>query len=227
MSHWVQHLRGLMTLVAANVCPLCDRPAATDFCPACQRQVQTCALPPAVHTMKADGYALLAWGRYGEALKRAIAALKYDKQLQLACPLGHWMADTWLATPSLPKQLVVVPIPLHASKQQQRGFNQAEQLAIHFCDQTRLPLARQGLARQQETTAQFGLSATERSRNLENAFSLGSAFTQQPPRHPVLLLDDIYTTGATIRSAAQTLRRRGIRVWGAAVLAQAIMERSP
>ncbi len=227
MNHWVQHLRGLMTLVVADACPLCGRPAANDFCSACQRQVQTCALPPAVSKVKADGYALFAWGRYGDALKRAIAALKYDKRLELARPLGYRMADAWLATPSLPKQLVVVPIPLHVSKQQQRGFNQAEQLAIHFCDQTRLPLARQGLTRHLETTAQFGLSATERLRNLEHAFSVGSAFAKQRPQHPVLLLDDIYTTGATIRAATQALRRQGIRVWGAAVLAQAMMERSP
>ncbi|HEY9615854.1 MAG TPA: ComF family protein, partial [Microcoleaceae cyanobacterium] len=156
------------------------------------------------------------------SLKRAIAALKYDNHPELARPLGHWLAQVWFthATVAKPK-LTVVPIPLHADKRQLRGFNQAELLAEHFCDLTGLPLSRDGLLRSRVTEAQFQLSASDRAQNLTEAFSLGPAWSKQPPTNPVLLLDDIYTTGATARSAAQTLRRHGIRVYGIAALAKA------
>ncbi|UBF25345.1 hypothetical protein K9N68_27645 [Kovacikia minuta CCNUW1] len=115
-----------------------------------------------------------------------------------------------------------MPIPLHASRQKQRGFNQADLLAKHFCELTRLPLENRGLERSQETIAQFKLSATEREQNLADAFQIGRAFLQKAPSTPVLLLDDIYTTGATVKSATQILRRRGIRVYGVIVVARTV-----
>ena len=129
------------------------------------------------------------------------------------------MAQSWKAQPQ-PHPVTVVPIPLHTSKQQQRGFNQAALLAKHFSTIANLPLAMQGLERSRDTEAQFGLDRAARDRNLDTAFTLGRDFLRQPPAHPVLLLDDIYTTGATARSAVQTLRRQGIRVYGIAVLAR-------
>jgi predicted amidophosphoribosyltransferase len=77
------------------------------------------------------------------------------------------------------------------------------------------------LERNRATESQFRLSSRDRQENLQDAFTLGKAFLRQRPTQPVLLLDDIYTTGATAQSAAQTLRQHGIRVQGIIVLAQA------
>jgi ComF family protein len=175
--------------------------------------------------MQQEHLPIFAWGSYSGALRRTIAVFKYENKPHLARPLGHWMADAWLKTPDRVIPFTVVPIPMHPDKQKQRGFNQAELLAEHFCEQTRLPLQAKGLERSRETTAQFQLSAGDRERNLADAFSLGAAFHKRPPTKAVLLLDDIYTTGATARSAAQTLRRHGIRVQGLIVLARAALEK--
>ncbi len=162
---------------------------------------------------------MFSWGVYGGALKRAIAALKYDNQPQLARPLGQWLAQAWLNARVSGSQLTVVPIPLHCGKQQQRGYNQAALLARSFCEITRLPLQSQGLERRHPTKAQFGLSILEREQNLATAFSLGRDFSRQHPAHPVLLLDDIYTTGATANAALKTLRCSKIRVAGIVTVA--------
>jgi predicted amidophosphoribosyltransferase len=76
-----------------------------------------------------------------------------------------------------------------------------------------------GLERIRETEAQFSLSAQERSQNLVEAFTIGKCFGKNPPTSPILIVDDIYTTGATVRSATETLRQEGIQVYGVVAIA--------
>jgi ComF family protein len=159
---------------------------------------------------------------YGGALKRALAALKYDKKTQIARPLGFWLAEAWLNFSFASSQPIVTPIPLHATKLSDRGFNQAELIARSFCQVTGLKLRSQGLERTRHTLRQFELSGKEREQNLAGAFQLGSDFIHHRPLRPVLILDDIYTTGATARSAAQTLHQAGIEVYGVVAIAAAL-----
>ncbi|WP_421654815.1 ComF family protein [Leptothermofonsia sp. ETS-13] len=216
---WLRELAGFV--LEAN-CLLCQRSTPHEFCQDCQRRVLRCQLPEG-DRVQAGQPRVFAWGNYRGALKQAIAALKYHNQPQVARLLAQQLASSWLVA-NQATSLTVVPIPIHARKRQQRGYNQADLLAKHFCEFTRLPLVLEGLERSQETTAQFALSPAEREQNLARAFSLGKTFCKKPPSTPVLLIDDIYTTGATTRSAAQTLRRHGIRVHGIVVVARALRE---
>ena len=225
MQHLRWHWEQLTRLVLEGQCPLCDRSTAQTFCPSCQRQLQQCQL--AHHQWSPTPVPLFAWGSYRGALKRAIGALKYHGNPHLAEPLATWLADAWLATPNPQTQqgLTVIPIPMHPDKQKQRGFNQAERLATHFCRITRLPCLVNGLSRDRETIAQFHLSAAERQQNLQAAFKPSKTLLNQRFSGSVLLLDDIYTTGATIQAATQALHRCGIRVSEAIVLAKAVKEK--
>jgi len=210
-------LQDWLNLFLYATCPLCGRSAAQELCPDCQRQIRSCQLPHPSQVRQ--GLPIFSWGAYGGALKRAIAALKYNNQPQLARPLGQWLAQSWRHTlvPRLP--LTVVPIPLHQDRYKLRGYNQAALLAHSFCTLTGLPLQCYGLERSQNTQAQFGLAIAQREQNLFQAFNLGKDFLQKPPVYPVLLLDDIYTTGATARSAANRLQQSGIEVYGMITLA--------
>jgi ComF family protein len=147
--------------------------------------------------------------------------MKYDNQPNVARPLGYWLGEAWLNSQHSSKQLVIVPIPLHASKQKERGYNQAALIAQSFCEITGNAYKPNALERVRETTAQFGLSATEREKNLVSAFRVGADFRHRPDA-PVLLVDDIYTTGATARSAVQTLRQSGIAVYGLVAVATTV-----
>ena len=84
---------------------------------------------------------------------------------------------------------------------------------------TGLKLRSQGLERTRQTVRQFELPGNKREQNLAGAFHLGSDFRHRRPVRPVLILDDIYTTGATARSAAQTLRQEGIQFFGVVAIA--------
>lgn len=219
MGNWAQVVQSFLNIFLKPNCPLCDRATDRILCPACDRQLQRQKFgnPRQFWTEKPP---LLTWGSYGGTLKRAIAALKYENHPELAVPLGHALAETWLnSSIAAPPKLTVVPIPLHPEKQKQRGFNQAELLAKSFCDLTGYPLEVRGLERIRDTKALFGLSPSDREKTLANALSLGAAFRRRSPSHPVLLIDDIYTTGTTCREAAKVLQQHSIKLYAIAAIA--------
>jgi len=213
------------SLFLKSNCPLCQRPTGKVFCIDCTRQLQRCQLSDRQIPSTTE-LPVFAWGTYGGTLKRAIAALKYEKKTQIAQLLGFWLAEAWLNLLSTSSQPIVIPIPLHATKLKDRGFNQAELLARSFCQVTGLQLRSQGLERSRHTIRQFELSGKEREQNLAGAFQLGSDFLHRRPVRPVLILDDIYTTGATARSAAQTLRQVGVEVCGVVAIAAALQRKN-
>jgi ComF family protein len=225
MMHWVRNLGNLLDVFLEVKCPLCQRPTTQALCNDCEQQLHRCQLNHPIGLWQPP-LPVLAWGEYGGTLKQALAALKYKDQPQLASLLGNELAQAWLnasfaSGPIIPPNPIVVPIPLHASKQKQRGYNQAELIAQSFCQRTGLRLQAKGLARTRATEAQFGLSPEARSQNLAEAFYLGKDFLRQHPTQAVLLIDDIYTTGTTVRSAAHTLRQHQISVFGVAAVAKA------
>ncbi len=216
------HLNHWASLVLEAPCPLCRRFSPQSLCGDCARRVQDCAIAP---EWQQHSIPVLPWGRYEGSLKRAIAALKYEANPYLAHPLGDWLAASWKASQPPATPLTVVPIPLHREKLKTRGFNQAEWLARRFCAQTKLPLLAHGLERIRATQAQFQVAGRDRQQNLQGAFRVGQSLLTRKAPTSVLLLDDIYTTGATAYTAAQTLRQQGIAVRGMVVLAMAYPDR--
>ncbi len=108
----------------------------------------------------------------------------------------------------------VIPVPLHARRLRERGFNPAAELARAVARAERARFAPVWVARVRDTPSQTGLSRRERARNLTGAFVV-----LQPPPPRVWLVDDVITTGATLRALARALRRAGareIRALGAA-----------
>ncbi|NMG07919.1 ComF family protein [Brasilonema sp. UFV-L1] len=220
MKNWTQNFKDLLNLFLQSNCPLCQRPTSQDLCQNCNRQLQKCHLKDPTYLWK-DPLPVFAWGAYGGILKRAIAAMKYENQPQIARSLGRSLGEAWLLHSPMSDKVVVVPIPLHPNKQKERGYNQAALIAESFCETTGLKLKQNGLARVRATEAQHSLSASKRAKNLAEAFDIGKDF-RRCPEIPVLLVDDIYTTGATAMSAMQTLNQAGMKVVGLAATAHTL-----
>ena len=221
-----QGKRQLLNVFLSGSCALCDRPAPAALCSSCQRQVQQTQLPNSLYQGQA-GLPVISWGSYEGALKQSIARLKYDHRRDVAEFLGTELARTWLAVSCLNpsprhRSPVIVPIPLHADRQQQRGFNQAELLGQWFCRVTRLPLQGKLLQRIQLTEAQHSLNRQKRFQNLAQAFAVDPRQKKRITHASVWLLDDIFTTGATAMAAAQVLRRQGISVAGICTVARTL-----
>jgi ComF family protein len=201
-------------------CPLCNRTGSDVFCRYCERQIQDCQLVQPDRYWQGD-LPLFAWGKYEGSIRQSIGKLKYDGHRSIGNLYGEWLAASWQKyTPSeIPSKLAVIPIPLHPEKFTTRGFNQAELIARSFCQGTgaKLDLS---LQRTRSTVAQFGLSKSARQENVAGAFTLVNSVLK--PGATVLLIDDIYTTGATVRSAALVLRSIDVNVCGVAVIATVI-----
>lgn len=215
----MQIWKTLLNLFLQSNCPLCQRSASQEFCEYCHKQLQKCRLTDSSRsTNNLLSPPVIAWGAYGGAIKRAIATMKYENHPEIARPLGEWLGETWLQNYGYENSFMVVPIPMHPEKEKQRGFNQAALIAKSFCQTTGLKLKVNGLQRVKKTEALFGLSATQRQETLVEAFDIGKDF-RKPPNVPVILVDDIYTTGTTVNCAIETLSKSGIAVSGVAAVA--------
>jgi ComF family protein len=159
-----------------------------------------------------------AYGSYESGLRELIHLLKYGGVRPAANVLGRMLTEA-MATlePELPFDFVVlIPVPLHRTKLRQRGFNQAELIARAALkinpSRDRYRLCARVLERKRDTTSQTGLTSHQRRENLRGAFGVVQA--EAIKGREVLLVDDVYTTGATVSECARVLRRAGAtRVW--------------
>ena len=161
-----------------------------------------------------DGVPLIAAGRLAGPFQRAIHTYKYGRRPRLASVLIQPLVDAVRA--SGVSLAAVSCVPLHPERLRERGFNQAERLALELARRLGLPQV-DGLQRIRATPAQVGLSQAERRINLLDAF-LWKASSRPPDG--LALVDDVSTTGATLAAAAAAVRQAGGSIAAFAVLAR-------
>jgi ComF family protein len=194
-------------------CLLCGRSNEKTICLGCHQQLCEGARARPLDMM--DRLPVFTWGSYEGGLKRVIWAMKYDGQRQVGNLLGQLLGKRWKAH-GLP-QLTLVPIPMYEEKRQQRGYNQADLIAQGVARITNHTIAPKLLVRSRSTVPQWGLSMVDRQENLRSAFVVAP---HPGPKPQILLVDDIYTTGATAVEAQRSLVAAGFKVWGIAVVAR-------
>lgn len=151
---------------------------------------------------------------YKAPLPRIIATLKFGQQLYPAEIFGNLMADAiidkWYYKQSFPQ--LIIPIPLHIKRHRERGYNQAAEIAKPISKITNIPLELNACIRHKSTKAQSKLDRAKRLRNLSAAFSVNLGKKYQH----VAIVDDVMTTGSTVRAVSQALVAAGVQcvdVW--------------
>ena len=154
-------------------------------------------------------------------LREAVHALKYEGVRVLTKPLTQLLAEHWRQQEASAE--VVVAVPLYPRREAQRGYNQSRLLATEFAETMELTLVDGALQRTRATRAQVGLGVEDRWANVQDAFAIRDTASSQAlvGRH-VLLIDDVYTTGATLESCAQVLLRSGANTVRALTVTRAI-----
>ncbi|MHC5306554.1 ComF family protein [Bartonella sp. LJL80] len=136
-----------------------------------------------------------------------VTRLKYGDRAELAPSMADWMiiagGDLLIACD------MIVPVPLHLIRFLRRSYNQAAELGRHVARKKSLPFHPELLIRRRHTRQQVGLHAKERQRNVRGAFIVPARQRQILKGRHIVLIDDVFTTGATVRSAARALLRGG------------------
>ena len=146
----------------------------------------------------------LAAGLFEGPLREAIHIFKYRPLRSLGEPLARWMAGQVRMTVPLD---MAMPVPLHKKRLRHRGFNQALLLAHGVSERFAMPLNYDNLMRVRYTRPQVELSGRERAENVRGAFNLIRPAEVRDKR--ILLIDDVFTTGATMNECAKVLKDAG------------------
>jgi ComF family protein len=236
LQGWVDRCRRALAqaLFPAN-CALCGGPGdeAIDLCHGCAADLPrnepacvVCAEPLAaaagggpricgacLHDPPPFGRSFVPY-RYAYPLDHLVRGLKFRNELACGRVLGELFASSVLERgATLPE--AIVPVPLARRRYRQRGYNQASELALAIRGVTGVAVRSDVVVRQRETTEQAGLDRKARRRNVTGAFA---ALAPLRVRH-VAILDDVVTTGSTVRELAAVLREAGaeqIEVWAIA-----------
>lgn len=193
------------------VCGRCGRPVRRG-----EARCGPCAkLPSAVDYAR-------SYGLYQGHLKASIHALKYRGEVRVAEALGELMAWAAWWDGGFERIDRLVPVPLHPAKERERGYNQAELLARAAAEAMGKRVI-QPVVRTRETLPQSGLSLSERRRNVESAFEVPLPGEVRGLR--LLVVDDVYTTGATLSAVCAALKRAGARTCYALCAAVSVLDR--
>lgn len=212
-SHWAN-----LSEQTVSLCARCGESlSVADFGAGAGELCRACRLAPPPFERA------VAHGLYADDLRTLLHLLKYDGLEPIAAKLGALLAARLTKVENLPSRMMVVPVPLHAHRMRERGFNQSELLARAACTAMRRlrpewssEIAPKALARRRATVSQTELSPHERRRNLRGVFS--APRPEQVRGRNILLVDDIYTTGATARACSAALKRAGAaHIWVATV----------
>lgn len=214
-------IASLLGILFPTRCPLCRNAShassALPICTSCWITIPRykgpacvqCGLPTvSVHTERCGNctedppsfVSARSYGLYEGVLKEAIHLLKFNGHRRLAKPLAALLSDL-----DLPAADALVPVPIHLNQLRAREFNQTALIARQVSRITGIPLMIDTLSKVKDTAAQIDVDRKERLRNLKKAFSASG----QVNGKRILLVDDVITTGATMRECAKVLRKAG------------------
>lgn len=197
--------------LAGPLCERCGRPILSAF--AAEISPLLCHM---CHRGLYDFDFARSYAEYGPVASRAVLMLKYEQVLPLGAWFAHKLAAAIAQSPADFAADVVVPVPLHAARHRERGYNQAELIARPLARMLGLPFRSALLVRIKPRPDKLKLTIRERWRTVRGAYATRQG--AQVDKLRVLLVDDVFTTGATLDACSRALRKAGaVRVAGLTV----------
>ena len=213
----------LLNILFPESCPMCDKPSSehktAPFCSECWQTIvpykgpgcRICSKPLASDASTVCGECMkdepafssvMIFGLYRGALRKAINLLKYHNVKRLSKPLADILLN--INTPAIDG---ILPVPLHRKRLRHREFNQSALLARYVAHNLGVPLIIDCLIKMTDTLPQVGLTSKERKENISNAFGIQDNTLVKGKN--IMLIDDVITTGATVRECSKILKKAG------------------
>lgn len=180
-------------------CQLCQRQASRSLCRQCWSQIPPLEDQQSRSLLSLDSktcFPHIAYTAYQSPLKQILFEVKYQKNKPLAFHLGQYLGE-WYAQ-SFPLPDLILSVPLYSGRLKERGFNQSEELARGISSQINRPAVKLFL-RIKDTTPLFDLNPEERRQEISGAFKLTKNADKRLHNKRILLIDDIFTTGTTLK----------------------------
>lgn len=220
LANWLLPRHCLLCGAAADASHLCtgckaDLPRIALACPQCGVSVQTEGLCAACLHHPPPFTSTIAPLAYKGSVRYLLTQFKFHGRLSHGEPLRVALHEA-VSGREIDMPQALIPVPIHPKRLAERGFNQAVELARPLARDLRIPVLLNAVQRQRATVPQFQLSGDERVANVRGAFVLRKGVDM--PKH-VAIVDDVLTTGATVRELTKLLRKNGcerVDVWCAA-----------
>ncbi len=215
-------VKKVLDLLLPPTCPGCGREGVA-ICERCRAHMarrldEPAGVPIGLRSSQPAGIVQLEWcASFNGPARASVHALKYDGELRLVAPVTELMAARWRRAGIGGD--VLVPVPVHAQRRRQRGFDQAELLARGVGGRLGLPVVC-ALQRAARTTAQHQLGRRARLSNVAQAFGVAPRFADEVRGRWLVLVDDVVTSGATLAGCARALYDAGASAVSALTLAR-------
>ncbi|MFA5323765.1 MAG: ComF family protein [Smithella sp.] len=190
---------GEINFINGSICPVCgttfsDSPAESHLCGDCLEKRPYFSYARAVFS-------------YEDIILNAIHQFKYNRNISIGEMLASFMADFSFPGINYTDYCMIIPVPLHIKRLRERGFNQSLILARTIGEKQQIPVNFSLLKRKKFTLTQTGSNKKERKQNIKGAFEVSDP--RKIVDKNIILVDDVYTTGATVNECAKTLIKAG------------------
>jgi len=210
----VNFLKQLLDWIYHKKCYCCNRASAEGWiCEDCTESIDLNAPTPIKNIA---GVRVYSAGSYGGNLRKIIKGLKYHRKKDFAKFAAKILYEYWLELDVEKKNYTIISVPMHKNRKRKRGYNHTELIAEEFSRLTGYPADNSMIFRVKDTRPLYGLSRAQRMDAIQGAFE---AVTKNYKNTPLLIIDDICTTGATLGEIIGTLNRQNIEDITALVIA--------
>ncbi len=196
-------LKKLLDFIYEKKCYFCSKSDENSVC--CSKCYNSVVFLPSEPHNNILGVPVYAATDYKDLTQKLIRAVKYHNQTELADYQAKLMFDYWSDLDVKNKNYTVIPVPMFFLKARKRKYNHMDLVCQKFCELSGYIFNNHSIIRNRETKPQYKLSKKEREDNLKNAFSI----VDKDFKEPILLMDDISTTGTTFKEIISLLNAEG------------------
>lgn len=218
-----QYVQSVLDFIYPNLCLGCGDYLESEkqICSHCEKKIEVIKLPYCLHCMhymenkttcsscKSNSYPLFSYATYESPMREIIIEYKFRDITSIASDIAQRISDQFEPLVRELKADMLIPIPLHKSRESSRGYNQALILANELNKRMNIPVHEDILHRVKKRKPQAKLSTPERQKNIESVFQVESL---APCELTCILVDDVVTTGSTVFEATKELNEHGYKV---------------
>ena len=212
-------MKSLLEILIPIKCGMCNKISEECICKKCETHLKELEINCIRYDKKYNIEKMHVY-RYEEHIRKMIIGYKFYEKPYLYKTFSKLLLKNEKVCGFLKNYDIIIPVPIHRKRKLERGYNQTELIARDIAKNTHLVLEKNVLKKHKNIVSQSSLDKKERRQNIKNAFSIYERNIDKIYNKNVLIFDDIYTTGSTIKECTKTLRKANPKKIGVLTIAK-------